>query len=196
MATIRERCEPAFHMDATHGDDGLTDREAATFLARYLNGSRLDHGKKSKSLVNACEKCKHREPCHEAFGVSEEGHGLYPFTAKAATNFVRAHSRDNDRFDPRRTVRGLRDHLLRAFEEIPTSDYPSRAVLDQFAEYSAGRARVKESDRGAVGARSGRLVDELEATRARRVYRRRTVSDLEGQVVEAGAALLKKSRDR
>ena len=135
MATIRERCEDAFHMDATHGNDGLNDSEAATFLARYLNGSRLDHGE--ESLGNACNDCKHQEPCHKAFGVSEEGHGLYPFTAKAGVNFVRAHSRDNDRFDPRRTVRGLRDHLLRAIEEIPTSDYPSTTVLDQFADTAA-----------------------------------------------------------
>ncbi len=132
MATVRERCEPAFHMDATHGDDGLHDREAATFLARYLNGSRLDHGE--ESFGNACTDCKKKEACHKAFGVSEEGHGLYPFTAKAAINFVRGHSRDNDRFDPRRTVRGLRDHLLSAIEELPTSDYPSTTVLDQFAD--------------------------------------------------------------
>jgi hypothetical protein len=132
MATIRERCEPAFHMNATHGDDGLNDQEAATFLARYLNGSRLDHGK--KSLANACKKCDHQDSCHEAFGVSQEGHGLYPFTAKAATNFVRAHARENGRFDPRRTVLRLRDHLFGAYEEIPTNEYPSRTALDQFSE--------------------------------------------------------------
>lgn len=132
VATIRERCEPAFHMNATHGDDGLNDQEAATFLARYLNGSRLDH--REKSLANACKKCDHQDSCHATFGVSQEGHGLYPFTAKAATNFVRAHARENGRFDPRRTVRGLRDHLFRAHEEIPTNEYPSNTTLDQFSD--------------------------------------------------------------
>jgi len=132
VATVRERCEPAFHMDATHGDDGLNDQEAATFLARYLNGSRLDQGK--KSFANACEKCDHQDSCHAAFGVSQEGHGLYPFTAKAATNFVRAHARENGSFDPRRTVLGLRDHLFSAHEEIPTNEYPSKTALDQFSE--------------------------------------------------------------
>ena len=134
MATIRERCEPAFHMDTAHGDDGLNDQETVTFLARYLNGSRLDHEK--KSLRNACKNCKHKKECHAAFGKSEEGHGLYPFTAKAATNFVRANARDNVRFDPRRTVRALRDHLVSAYDGIPTSDYPSRADRDQFSDFA------------------------------------------------------------
>ncbi len=132
MATMRERCEDAFHMDTTHGEGGLEDHEAVTFLARYLNGSRLDHG--TKKLTNACKSCEHRESCHDAFGFSGEDHGLYPFTAQAATNFARAHSREDGRFDPRRTVRGLRDHLIKALGEIPGGDYPSATLLEQFAD--------------------------------------------------------------
>ena len=41
-------------------------------------------------VPNACDNCDFSERCHDAFGRSEEGHGLYPFNESALRRAIRA----------------------------------------------------------------------------------------------------------
>jgi len=126
--TVTERCDDAYWLDTPYGTDALSPEEAVSFIGRYLNASRFTDSKVEK---NSCKGCPHQEPCHEAFEKSSEGHGLYPLNASALESFVKAHARDDGRFDPRRTVRGLRDFLLRAEADVENSDFPN----DEFSRF-------------------------------------------------------------
>lgn len=90
-------------------DDGSIGAEA--FVGRYLNAARLgrellDAARISESTQtpNACEDCKFRVECHGAFGVSSDGHGLYPFNRTALRRTIRSRLKDPDAFNPRTVV--------------------------------------------------------------------------------------------
>ena len=82
---------------------GAADREdtLVPFAARYLNAIRLDAARltqwsaaalaeaqtgvaSSDPAPSACENCPRRAICHETFGASADGYGLYPYTEKSA----------------------------------------------------------------------------------------------------------------
>jgi hypothetical protein len=142
LDTVRTRCDDAYWLDAPYGQEGVDRDEALSFLGRYLNSSRLApagveqsweqrHSEDEDWLTNACKHCPHREICHDTFGVSKEGYGLYPLNAAAAGRFVEALS--SDRFDPRDVVRELINRfLLQSGADMRQSAFPSDNVLTTF----------------------------------------------------------------
>lgn len=60
-------------------------------VARYLNVGRVGAGALAAALSesptdplpNGCDACEQKLSCHELFGASSKGHGLYPFNASA-----------------------------------------------------------------------------------------------------------------
>ncbi len=61
------------------------------FVGRYLNAARV--GKQSletsaPQVPNACAACEFRTSCHENFGESRDGYGLYPYNAPAIRRAV------------------------------------------------------------------------------------------------------------
>jgi hypothetical protein len=145
LDTVRTRCEDAYWFDSRYGDDGVDQDDALSFLARYLNAARIaptaiDEAWTSRHsatwLRNACSQCPHQMACHETFGTSDEGFGLYPFNASAAGRFIQAVS--PDRFDPRYVVRDLVNRfLLQAAADMPRGDFPSHSSLEPFDRNSA-----------------------------------------------------------
>ena len=152
LDTVRTRCEDAYWLDAPYGEDGVGEEEAVSFVARYLNAGRLDArlfedgwdraGEKSFP-PNACAECELQDQCHEAFGTSEEGYGLYPLNREAigkltlALSSIRFDPRESTRFDPREVVRRLVNHfLLRSEIELPRRDFPSDALVAPFERES------------------------------------------------------------
>lgn len=140
LDTVRTRCDDAYWLDAPYGDEGVGPEEALSFLGRYLNSSRLAPERVEQSweqrhsatwLTNACTHCPHQEVCHDTFGASKEGYGLYPFNAVAASGFVEALS--EDRFDPRYLVRELINRfLMQCAADMRQSAFPSDRVLTAF----------------------------------------------------------------
>lgn len=140
LDTVRTRCDDAYWLDAPYGEGGVDRDEALSFLGRYLNSSRLPPDKVEESwaerqdahwLANACSPCRHRDECHETFGTSAEGYGLYPLNAMAAGRFVEA--RSTDRFDPRDVVREVVNRfLLHGAADMRETAFPSDATLVAF----------------------------------------------------------------
>lgn len=140
LDTVRTRCDDAYWLDAPYGEGGVDSQEAFAFLARYLNATRLSpedvetawtERRSENWLDNACDECPHQPICHETFGASSEGHGLYPFNKDAASRFVEALS--PDRFDPREVVRELVNRfLLLGAVDMHDSGFPSDSLLAPF----------------------------------------------------------------
>ncbi|MGW5054359.1 AAA family ATPase [Actinokineospora sp. NPDC004072] len=113
-------------------------------VGRYLNVGRLSveelvAGARSDGtehrVPNACLRCPDRQPCHDTFGSTSNGHGLYPFNAPALDRLIRlANPRD---FHPRNILR----HVIRAPLEVAQEELPERGTFpsDAFAKVLDGR---------------------------------------------------------
>ena len=133
-------------------DEDIDPAHVRSFIARYLNALRLGSvalvearseqpsAQDDAWIPNACAKarCSYVDECHLAFGVSDEGYGLYPYNDDAIDNLVQTISSASDvtqGFDPRLAIRGLIHEVLpRAAIELPRSAFPSdhvAAAIDQ-----------------------------------------------------------------
>ena len=145
LDTVRTRCEDAYWLDTSYGSEGVDEGEAISFLGRYLNACRQSPSQRIEDewrdrenehwISNACDTCDKRIDCHETFGVSNEGFGLYPFNRPAINTFVSALSAK--RFDPREIVRELvNQFLLTSSKDISRGVFPSDAQFTTFNETS------------------------------------------------------------
>jgi hypothetical protein len=114
--------------------EAIGSRRLRDFVGRYLNVGRLSSEAliasrgtgRGSTIPNGCLDCPDRVPCHETFGTSELGHGLYPFNGAAVDRLVELASPGG--FRPREILRQvIRAPLETAEEELPTSGtFPSR----------------------------------------------------------------------
>lgn len=140
LETVRTRCEDAYRLDAPYGPEGVNHDDAMSFLGRYLNACRLDPAKIQDSwmhrqddawLPNACDACDHQVHCHDTFGRSREGYGLYPYNPAAVNRFMTSLS--DDRFDPRVVVTELVSRfLIVASTDLQRGDFPSDELVRPF----------------------------------------------------------------
>ncbi|MEV8504470.1 ATP-binding protein [Actinoplanes sp. NPDC051475] len=96
-----------------------------SFVGRYLNAGRVGRHKLAAAAnagartPNQCTDCVYRDRCHPAFGVTREGHGLFPFNAAAVDHLVALASPRS--FDPRNILRTvIREPLAVAEAELST----------------------------------------------------------------------------
>lgn len=144
LDTVRTRCDDAYRLDTAYGPDGIGQQEVMSFLGRYLNACRQDPSKiedrwatrqSDAWMPNACDACDYQVHCHETFGRSEEGYGLYPYNPMALDRFVESIS--GERFDPREVVRELVNRfLIVAATDLQRGDFPSDELLGSFNERS------------------------------------------------------------
>ena len=98
--TVRTRVSAAtgyvYSLDAQF-DPKVRMGEISSFVGRYLNAARLGvdavekHGvREGVPVPNFCDTCEFSEQCHDAFGKSGQGHGLYPFNESALRRAIRA----------------------------------------------------------------------------------------------------------
>ncbi len=143
--TVYTRMDYFVDMNRSAGDkkaEGMTQATLASFAGRYLNAVRLGSNKLSEWMAtssptdpvpNACEHCPYGEPCHATFETSDEGFGLYPFTARAVWNMgLRASEQLETRFNPRAIQRNvlipvLDDHAA----SLKAGRFPPRRLLDE-----------------------------------------------------------------
>jgi len=144
LDTVRTRCDDAYWLDAPYGSDGVGHDEAISFLGRYLNACRQDtadvqnlwdNRQSNAWMPNACDACDHQVHCHETFGRSEEGYGLYPYNPAAVDRFVGSLS--DEGFDPRQVVRQLVNRfLIIAATDLEHGYFPSDRLVEPFDERS------------------------------------------------------------
>jgi hypothetical protein len=109
------------------GEAGLRD-----FVGRYLNAGRLSEQAVAASgsdIPNACLACPDLKPCHDAFGVSRNRHGLYPFNGTAMDRLIAKASPGE--FRPREILR----QVIRASLEVAEEELPAGGIFpsDRFA---------------------------------------------------------------
>ena len=144
LDTVRTRCDDAYRLDASYGPDGVGHSEAMSFLGRYLNACRQDpadiedlwtNRQGDAWVPNACDACDYQVHCHETFGRSEEGYGLYPYNPASVNRFVESLS--SERFDPREVVKELvHRFLIMAATDLQRGVFPSDELVRPFDERS------------------------------------------------------------
>lgn len=125
--TVRTRIADQGHvysLDSAYGQaDGYDATLARTMVGRYLNATRLSvDGLAYPDTANACDACPHRDACHEGFGTSTDGFGLYPFNDLALDRMARS---TNDDFNPRSMLSSLQKTLTHHGEELAEGEFPS-----------------------------------------------------------------------
>lgn len=129
------------------GPEGLRD-----FVSRYMNAGRIDKNvlrdlRPTATIPNACADCPVQAACHETFGASESGYGLYPFNANAVDQLVQLAT--PNAFRPREILREvIRYPLGVAEDEILTPGvFPSGAFARSLDEV---RTRVPSDIRAKI----------------------------------------------
>lgn len=132
----------------TQSGSGIPPSEVNEFVAGYLNAARLGQTRLEAALEaagperethrqwvpNACDECDFQAVCHDAFGTSSSGVGLYPFNVSALDRAVSA--RTDVAFDPRRILGSVvRFTLENQADDLRRGEFPSRAFDRQFADH-------------------------------------------------------------
>ncbi|WP_215449399.1 protein DpdH [Streptomyces sp. ATCC 21386] len=161
LTRIRATAGYVYNLDVPFSATDTGSQEISSFVGRYLNAARVGRDALERArdgeTPNACEGCPLQERCHDAFGVTPEGYGLYPFNSSALVRTV--HSTADPKkpwsFVPR-TVLGsvVRPLLIDHAESIRRGEFPdsefrrrfSRADIDKVLSREA-HAFIDENDR-------------------------------------------------
>ncbi|MEV0731911.1 protein DpdH [Polymorphospora sp. NPDC050346] len=142
VVTRMEATTPyVYDLDTDFDDDPEGRQRTENFVGRYLNAARIGVERLEAAGVtdnapvpNACLDCQFRESCHEAFGVSASGHGLFPFNWTALRRAIRSTpGRDEgDTFNPRRIIGRVIRPVLEDAEEMASGAFPGPRFREQF----------------------------------------------------------------
>ncbi|GGT34986.1 hypothetical protein GCM10010207_38880 [Streptomyces atratus] len=155
-------------------NDHDSEEAIASFAGRYLNAARV--GRKEleahagESVPNRCEDCPVQTACHDAFGKSIEGYGLYPFNLSALRRTVHAIAPTGQplAFVPRRVLsRALIPVLTEGYDSIQEGSFPDEQFRSRFKSNRdandlplASRVREQIEDLDQVdGARREKLLE-------------------------------------
>jgi len=142
--------------------DAGTTRVLA-FVGRYLNAARLGRERLDDLAIrdvrdapNACDDCVMANACHTGFGVTEDGHGLYPFNRSALVRAIHSTAlpKKPDAIVPRAILGMVVRNTLQAHanslregtfpDELFRQDYPTARA--DTALSSAVQHQIEESD--------------------------------------------------
>jgi hypothetical protein len=138
--TFRRRAEPTSPLYEVDVDlAGADTEELVDFVGRYLNAARVGKDaieSASPNVPNACGACIHSTSCHESFGVSSAGYGLYPYNRPALIRAVNAcaekapDGQGRANFNPRKVLsRAVRDVLNDNAAVIEDGAFPLSSFL-------------------------------------------------------------------
>ncbi|MBF9235119.1 hypothetical protein [Microvirga alba] len=106
-----------------------------------MNAARIGRERLEQAFVdtgeagvpNACGTCPARGPCADAFGATEEGYSLYPFTESALnTMALRTNPEAATRFNPRTFQKYvLRPVLVDEASALAAGEFPTAALLNR-----------------------------------------------------------------
>ncbi|MEU8132137.1 protein DpdH [Streptodolium elevatio] len=137
--------------------EGQDSTEAfASFAGRYLNAARVGRTElethAGEPMPNRCEGCPVRVKCHDSFGSSAEGYGLYPFNRSALRRTVHAVAPAGQpyAFVPRTILsRALIPVLTESCDTISEGTFPDEQFRQRFKSNRAANdlplaSRVRE----------------------------------------------------
>jgi len=131
----------------------------AAFAGPYLNAVRAGVTRlelayaKGETTPNRCIECGLKDECHQTFGATNAGFGLYPFTERALWNMIRrADERTEDAFNPRSLQTGvlapvMDDHA----SSLRDGQFPPAALLTELGE----ERKLGVRERGALAIKAG-----------------------------------------
>ncbi|MCC8244087.1 protein DpdH [Saccharothrix luteola] len=126
-----------FRLDVTFGRSEDEAAQIASFTGRYLNVARIDGTTQDlgeqELTKNRCDTCAYSVECHERFGTSPEGYGLYPFNQSALVRMVHSTADKPNSFVPR-TVLGkvVRPVLIEHARSIEGGTFPDESARLRF----------------------------------------------------------------
>jgi hypothetical protein len=154
-------------------DDGDSVEAIASFAGRYLNAARV--GRTTLEAhpgepPNQCDECPVKAACHDAFGTSTQGHGLYPFNHSALRRTIHAIAPVGQphAFVPRQFLsRALIPVLTEGYDSIREGSFPDEQFRSRFKSNqeaddlplaSRVRERIEDLDQS-DGARREKLLE-------------------------------------
>jgi hypothetical protein len=152
--TVRSRGDfyVTLDLDPDRSETSVSSGEVESFVARYLNATRLHEEEldtwhrleteraHAEPPPNACHRCEYREPCHAGFG-EKDGIGLYPVTSIAVARMTERMSPGG--FNPRLVLKDVLKPILTSYStELRDGTFPPPALVDHF-KGSALSAAVK-----------------------------------------------------
>jgi hypothetical protein len=158
--TFKDRMDLVVGMDLqtlgeaepTPGEVGMTPDGIVEFAARYLRATRLSRREleqwyresRDEDAVppTKCRTCPLSAECLPAFGESDDGTGLYPFSRNAIANILkRADPSAATRFNPRALIRDvLRPWLGDRVMDFDKGWFPSQSLLESLGGSTLGSA--------------------------------------------------------
>ncbi|KAB8170793.1 ATP-binding protein [Streptomyces sp. 3MP-14] len=163
-----------YHLDVPFSPKETGEEEITKFVGRYLNAGRVGREALENAVSevpNKCSSCPLESECHEAFGSTEDGYGLYPFNASALVRAVHSTSPKDKpwSFVPRVVLGGVvREVLEEHAGDIRQGTFPSPRFRQSFrpAEVDEPLSRevrnlVEENDPDPVSRERRNLVLEF-----------------------------------
>ncbi|CAM2923922.1 protein DpdH [Saccharomonospora xinjiangensis] len=126
-----------FRLDVTFSRREDEAAQIASFAGRYLNVARVDGTTQDLGQAelqkNQCDTCVYRPECHDRFGASPEGYGLYPFNRSALVRMVHSTADKPDSFVPRAALgKVLRPILIEHAKSIQEGTFPDDSARSRF----------------------------------------------------------------
>jgi hypothetical protein len=152
-----------YDLDAQFDESENGIAETLSFVGRYLNAARvgqesLDRGgvRRADDAENACPTCPMVSDCHAGFGVTEQGHGLYPFNRSGLLRAIHSHAPPGkpQAFNPRAILgQVVRNILVEHAASIGDGSFPDGRFRQEYPTAdidrplpSAVRNAVDEAD--------------------------------------------------
>lgn len=201
---LRERISLHLNLDDVRHETATQSRSLAQasnreqFVSRYMRAIRAgietieqwDEGG-FQQLANACSGCRHRDPCHRAFGANADGVGYYPLSPRAIERIFGA-LKDPKGTMSLRTPRGIVQNLL-----APLLLHPEHLTQGQYPPANLEGANLPKDERyliGEIESVPARFDDPSERERMRRFIvwwsspspKVRTERDAQGRLCFAG----------
>ncbi|GAA2607288.1 protein DpdH [Streptomyces axinellae] len=165
-----------YHLDVPFSPEETGRTEIAAFVGRYLNAGRLGRAELERAAdedepPNKCLTCAFQTKCHETFGATDEGYGLYPFNESSLVRAVHATADQNKpwSFNPRVVLGSvIRPVLVEHATAIREGEFPDPAFRQRFRPTKLDRFMsrdvlgfVAENDHDAASAERRNLVLEF-----------------------------------
>ncbi|MFJ5531260.1 protein DpdH [Streptomyces sp. NPDC093261] len=139
LTRVRATAGYVYNLNVPFTRDDRGESEITSFVGRYLNAARVGRealeNAGERQVPNPCETCALVSRCHEQFGATSEGFGLYPFNPSALVRTIHATAPRNDpyAFVPR-TVLGsvIRPVLVEHAGALKEGTFPDARFRTQF----------------------------------------------------------------
>ncbi|MEU6578176.1 protein DpdH [Streptomyces sp. NPDC046805] len=139
LTRVRATAGYIYNLNVPFTRDHQGESEITTFVGRYLNAARLGRdvleGTQDGQVPNRCDSCSLISQCHEQFGATSDGIGLYPFNQSALVRAIHSTAPRNDpyAFVPR-TVLGsvIRPVLVEHANALREGTFPDARFRAQF----------------------------------------------------------------